>query len=139
MSLVSCIIPTYKRSDTLGRAIDSVLSQTYYEIEVLVVDDNEKGSSESADVEKIVKSYADNRVKLVTQPRHINGAEARNAGIRASKGDFIAFLDDDDEWLPEKIEKQMSFMSEHPDIDGVSCLYSEYKKGVKFHSCPPYR
>lgn len=137
-SLVSCVIPTYKRSDTLGRAIDSILFQTYKNLEVLVVDDNEIGSQESIEVKKKIDSYTDQRVKLVTQPKHINGAEARNAGIRAAQGEYIAFLDDDDEWLPEKIEKQMSFMSEHPDIDGVSCLYSEYKKGVKFHSCPPY-
>lgn len=136
--LVSCVIPTFKRSDTLSRAIDSVLSQTYKGIEVLVVDDNEKGSEESKVVERTVQSYIDDRVKLVIQPKHINGAEARNAGVRASSGEYIAFLDDDDEWLPTKIEKQITILETHPEIGGVTCLYNEYNCGKVFHSCPPY-
>lgn len=136
--MVSCVIPTYKRSDTLSRAIDSVLAQSYDNLEVLVVDDNERGTKESEAVKKLVGNYTDNRVKYVDQPKHINGAEARNAGVRASKGEYVAFLDDDDEWHPEKIEKQMAFIQSHPGVDGVSCLYNEYQDGVIFHSCPPY-
>lgn len=136
--MISCVIPTYKRCDSLGRAIDSVLAQTYDNLEVLVVDDNERGSQESQAVKDLLANYTDPRVKYVEQEKHINGAEARNAGVRASKGEYIAFLDDDDEWLPEKLEKQMNFLSTHPEVDGVSCLYNEYSKGVLFHSCPPY-
>lgn len=136
--MISCVIPTYKRCDSLGRAIDSVLAQTYDNLEVLVVDDNERGSIESQAVKDMLTHYTDPRVKYVEQVKHINGAEARNAGVRASKGDYIAFLDDDDEWLPEKLEKQMNFLSANPEVDGVSCLYNEYSKGVLFHSCPPY-
>ena len=136
--LVSCVIPTYRRSDTLSRAIDSVLKQTYSNVEVLVVDDNEKDSPDSLNVSKLVQSYSDYRVKLITQPKHINGAEARNAGIRASKGDYIAFLDDDDVWLPTKIERQMEAMSDHPECSGSSCLYSHYGKDRVIRSCPPY-
>lgn len=137
-TLVSCVIPTYKRSETLKRAIQSALDQTYQNIEVLVVDDNEGGSSESNYVKNIVESYSDKRVRLVTQPKHINGAEARNAGVRASKGKYIAFLDDDDQWLPEKLEKQISILNNDNTIDGVSCLYNELSDGKVFHSCPPY-
>ncbi len=136
--LVSCVIPTYKRSATLLRAVKSVLNQTYQNIEVLVVDDNEKGSQESADVAKAINQIEDKRVRLILQEKHINGAEARNAGIRASEGEYIAFLDDDDEWLPTKIEKQVAILQEHQEIGGVSCLYNEYSNGVLFHSCPPY-
>jgi len=137
-SLVSCVIPTYKRSDTLGRALDSILSQTYKNLEVLVVDDNEIGSQESLEVKGIIDSYTDQRVKLVTQPKHINGAEARNAGIRAAKGEFVAFLDDDDEWHPQKVESQLAYLNENPNYKGCSVLYNEYKDDVLVHSCPPY-
>lgn len=136
--LVSCVIPTYKRSDTLKRAITSVLNQTYRNLEILVVDDNERGSQESADVADVTKNIKDKRVRLVLQEKHINGAEARNAGVRASRGEFIAFLDDDDEWLPEKLEKQISILNSDATIDGVSCLYHELADGSVFHSCPPY-
>ena len=87
-TLVSCVIPSYKRADTLRRAIDSVLAQTHKELEVLVVDDNIAGDEYSNALRKIIEEYKDDgRVKLVTQPKHINGAEARNAGVRASHGD----------------------------------------------------
>ncbi len=136
--LVSCVIPTYRRCDTLGRAIDSVLNQTYDNVEVLVVDDNEKGSPDSENVSQIVQSYSDPRVRLVIQPQHINGAEARNAGVRASSGEYIAYLDDDDSWIPEKLERQMHALSEHSDCDGCSCLYSFYCNGNVVRSCAPY-
>lgn len=136
--MISCVIPSYKRSDTLRRAIDSVLAQTYTDLEVLVVDDNEQGDEYSKALRGIVEFYNDQRVKLVCQPRHINGAEARNAGVRSSSGDYIAFLDDDDEWLPEKLKKQMAILNADSTIDGVSCLYQELADGKVFHSCPPY-
>lgn len=136
--LVSVVIPTYKRNDTLGRSINSALSQTYQDLEVLVVDDNEKDSEYSITVQNIVKGINDSRLRYVTQDRHINGAEARNAGIRAAQGEWIAFLDDDDEWLPAKIEKQMKALDAHPDVMGASCYYNEYVDGKLVHTCPPY-
>lgn len=119
--LVSCIIPSYKRADTLKRAIDSVLAQTYKNIEILVVDDNIPGDEYSIALREIVNSYDKNcRVKLITQPKHINGAEARNAGVHAAKGEYIAFLDDDDEWLPDKTERQMAILLSDPELGGVA-------------------
>ncbi len=119
--LVSCIIPSYKRSDTLLRAIDSALNQTYNKIEVLVVDDNIQGDEYCIALREILRHYKDQpRVRLVTQEKHINGAEARNAGVRASEADFIAFLDDDDEWLPDKIEYQMNILESDPGLGGVA-------------------
>ena len=136
--MVSCVIPTFKRSVTLTRAIDSVLRQTYKNVEVLVVDDNEKDTPDSLNVRSLVQSYTDPRVKLVTQPKHINGAEARNAGVRSSIGEYIAFLDDDDVWMPEKIEKQIKLLLNNPDCSGSSCLYSHYRNNDVVRSCPPY-
>lgn len=139
IKLVSCIIPSYKRTNTLKRAINSVLAQTYKTIEVLVVDDNITGDEYSVKIRQIVDGYHyDSRVRLITQPKHINGAEARNAGILAAKGEWIAFLDDDDEWLPTKIEKQIKALNIHPECMGVSCLYNEYMDNVLKHSCPCY-
>lgn len=137
--LVSVVLPTYRRNDTLPRAIDSVLRQTYRNFEILVVDDNEPGDEFYQRNTKLLEDYLSNpKVYHVVQEHHTNGAEARNAGIRASHGDLIAFLDDDDEWLPNKLEKQIAILNQHPEIDGVSCLYNEFSGGKIFHSCPPY-
>ena len=136
--LVSCIIPTYKRSDSLKNAVISALNQTYRDIEVLVVDDNEPGDEYSVRVANLIPEFKDERVKLVTQPKHINGAEARNAGIRASKGKFIAFLDDDDIWDKEKIQKQVDYLNANPDVDGVSTYYRHYRNDKLVRSCPAY-
>lgn len=137
--LVSCVIPSYRRSDTLRRAINSVLAQTYKNIELLIVDDNIIGDEYSIKLHNICKEYElDSRVILLTQPKHINGAEARNVGIRVAHGTWVAFLDDDDEWLPDKIERQIEVLSKSPNCMGVSCLYNEYRKGSLVHSCPPY-
>lgn len=138
MPLVSCVIPSYKRNDMITRAIDSVLAQTYPNIEVLIVDDNEKGSKYSLDLERIIKSYNRSDVKLLTQPRHINGAAARNFGVAHASGKYIAFLDDDDEWLPTKIEKQIDFLNNNPGFDGVSTLFSLYTNGVMVSSYKEY-
>lgn len=137
--LVSVVIPTYKRSDTLSRAVDSVLAQTYKDVEVLVVDDNVPGSDESKLVQKVMEQYnGKSNVIYVSQEKHINGAVARNVGIKRSQGEFIAFLDDDDEWEKSKIEKQISHLSKHPDIDGVSALYTIMRNGEVVRKCEEY-
>lgn len=98
--LVSVVIPNYNYAQYLGEAIDSVLSQTYPEIEIIVVDD---GSSDGS--KEILLGYGD-RIKTILQQNQ-GVAAARNKGVSASSGEFIAFLDADDSWLPEKIEKQV--------------------------------
>lgn len=110
-NLVSVIIPSYKRADKLKRAIESVLGQTYKKIELLVVDDNEPLDEFSKQLREIINSYDDNRLYLVEQECHKNGAVARNAGIKKARGEYIAFLDDDDYWELNKIEKQVSVLS----------------------------
>ena len=121
--LVSVVIPTYKRSDTLERAINSVRNQTYRDIEILVVDDNVPGDVYSQSVKRLIDRLAYDNVTLVTQPKHINGAAARNAGIRKSNGEYISFLDDDDLIFPDKIEKQVAALKEMDEtVGGVSSL-----------------
>lgn len=128
--LVSVVMPTYKRSEKLLRAVDSVLSQTYTHVELLLVNDNEPDDEFSLELKKKVEKYfEDERFKLILQEKHINGAVARNVGIREAKGEYIAFLDDDDWWEKEKIEhqiKELENLSE--EWGGVSCKFRLFDK-----------
>lgn len=107
--LVSVVIPTYSRNITLVRAIESVLSQTYKNIEIIVVDDNPKESEWRQDTEKIMQNYKDNSSILYVQnEENLGGGLTRNNGIENSKGKYIAFLDDDDFFEKDKIEKMVN-------------------------------
>lgn len=112
---VSIVIPTYKRASYLARAIDSVLEQTYEDIEIIVVDDNGNNSKHRADTEKLmVERYGDNtKVIYLKNDENIGGANARNKGAEVSVGDYLCFLDDDDIFLPDKIETQLKYMVEN--------------------------
>jgi len=106
--LVSVVIPTYSRNDTLERAINCALAQTHQKIEVIVVDDNPADSEYRKMAAAIIEKYAqDARVRYIQNPQNLGGSGARNVGIEASEGEYIAFLDDDDEYYPTKIEKQL--------------------------------
>ncbi|WP_187427019.1 glycosyltransferase family 2 protein [Rossellomorea marisflavi] len=125
--LVSVIIPTYKRSDTLSRAIDSVLNQSYKEIEIIVVDDNNANDTYRRKTEQLMLNYNNHRnLYYLKHSENKNGAAARNTGINIAKGKYIAFLDDDDEFLSDKIENQVSAM-ENLDNSYGAC-YTGYKK-----------
>lgn len=102
MPEVSVIIPTYNRAHLIGRAIQSVLNQTYREFEIIVVDD---GSTDNT--EEVVKSFNDERLRYTRHEQNKGAAAARNTGIKIAGGDYIAFQDSDDEWLPGKLEKQI--------------------------------
>lgn len=108
--LVSVIIPTYNRSKMLIKAITSVQKQTYKNIEIIVVDD---GSTD--DTKRVVKKINDKRVKYFYK-RNGGPSASRNLGLKHSKGEFITFLDDDDEYIPGKIEKQVSFLQKNPQL-----------------------
>lgn len=111
---VSVIIPTYKRSNFLERAVESVLCQTYKNIEIIVVDDNNPDSTHRIRTENIMMTYKDNnRVKYIKNKKNMGGALARNEGVFSSEGDYITFLDDDDIYLPEKIDVQLKYMLEN--------------------------
>ena len=99
---VSVIIPTYNRAHLLDRAIESVLDQTYQDFEIIVVDD-----ASVDETEEVVISFADDRINYIRHQKNKGGSSARNTGIKAAKGEFIAFLDSDDEWLAEKPKKQI--------------------------------
>ena len=139
-SLVSIIIPTYKRATMLHRAIGSCLEQTYRNIEVLVVSDNEPDDDFTANARQTVDWFNDSRVRLITQERHINGAVARNVGIKASKGEYISFLDDDDYIDNNKIERQVEVLSVLDETwGGVCCRYKAYQNGKLVEVASPFR
>jgi glycosyltransferase involved in cell wall biosynthesis len=107
--MVSVIIPAYNAGECIGRAIESVLGQSYSDYEIVVVDDG--STDNTAD---IVRQYGD-KVRYVHQ-KNAGVAVARNAGIAVARGDWIAFLDADDEWLPNKLKAQMDLLARNPEL-----------------------
>jgi glycosyltransferase involved in cell wall biosynthesis len=119
---VSVVLPTYNRPDLLPRAIDSVLNQTYRSFELIIVDD-----SSETNTQQVVGEYDDCRIRYVEHKENQGGAAARNTGINRATGDYIAFLDDDDEWRPTKLEKQVSAIEQQPsDVGLVYCWMNYY-------------
>jgi glycosyltransferase involved in cell wall biosynthesis len=123
---VSVIIPTYRRPEALKRAVCSVLTQTYKNLELIVVDDNNPGDEYRIETERVMSEFNDARLKYLKHEMNRNGAAARNTGIRYSTGIYITFLDDDDEFLPDRILNQVNKM-EVLDDSWASC-YTSYKK-----------
>lgn len=122
---VSVVIPTYKRPDQLSRAVDSVLNQSYPYVDVIVVDDNNPNTEGRSKTEAIMVKYSGNsRVKYIKHEVNRNGSAARNTGAKHSTANFIAFLDDDDEYLPKKIESQLILLESLGEDWG--CCYSRH-------------
>jgi glycosyltransferase involved in cell wall biosynthesis len=129
--LISIIIPTYKRSDTLPRAIDSALRQTYSNIEIIVVDDNGEGTKYQKATEQKLKGYIESdKITYIKHKVNKNGSAARNTGFRASKGEYINFLDDDDELLPNKIMFEFQELQKHDNKFGA-CYCNAHIIGMK--------
>lgn len=122
LPLVSIIIPTYKSNSSLKIAIDSVLNQSYKNIEVIVVDDNDPSTEYRKSTESIMNTYSENvNVIYIRHDKNKNGAAARNTGFIHSTGEYIGFLDDDDIFLESKIEKQVAFMEKNKQFQAVYC------------------
>ena len=120
--VVSIIIPTYKRTATLKRAIDSAVSQTYKNIEIIVVDDNFEFPEIRKSNKALIESYKNNKILFVENKTNLGGGLSRNEGIKKASGDFVAFLDDDDEFFSQKIEKQMRLYMELNN-DNIAMIY----------------
>jgi glycosyltransferase involved in cell wall biosynthesis len=115
-SLVSVIVPTLHRPTLLMRALGSVFRQTWRELEVIVVVDGP-----DPDTIAILQTIDDSRLRVIVNPRSLTAAGARNAGMDHAKGEWIALLDDDDEWWPEKLAKQMAYAADRGPVL-VTCL-----------------
>lgn len=108
--MISIIMCTYNREKFLPRAINSVIAQTYQDWELIIVDD---GSTDHT--KEVVLSYTDPRIRYERQEKNRFYCYAANYGLKKCRGDYVAFQNSDDEWLPDKLEKQMKFMKEHPE------------------------
>lgn len=111
---VSVIIPTYNRANLLSKSIQSVLNQTYTNFELIIVDDGSNDHTEDA-----VKNFEDERIRYIRHDKNKGLAGARNTGIRFSKGELLSFQDDDDEWLPNKLEKEIKVLKKSDSNVGV--------------------
>lgn len=119
--LVSIIMPSYNCERYIEASIHSVQAQTYQEWELIVVDDcNTDGSLEKV----LALRKEDSRIRLLRQERRCGAATARNWALREAKGRWIAFLDSDDQWEPEKLERQIAFMEKH----GYAFSYTAYQE-----------
>lgn len=116
MPTVSVVLPTYNRAPVLGRAIRSVLAQTYSDLELIVVDDASDDRTE-----EVVADFDDPRLVYLRQERRSGVGRARNTGIRAAGASLIAFQDSDDEWLIDKLSRQVAAMREAGDDTGLVC------------------
>jgi len=109
--LISIVLPTYNRKGVLERAINSVIKQSYHNWELIIIDD---GSTDGTD--KLMKRYEkQNNIKYIKQPNR-GVSISRNKGISLSKGEYIAFIDSDDEWIEEKLETQVVFINRYNEI-----------------------
>lgn len=117
--IVSVVIPIYNASSTIDRTLHSVISQTYKHLEIILVNDGSTDNSIEI-IKEFVQKNAHYTFKIIDKP---NGgvSSARNAGIDAATGHYIAFLDSDDKWLPEKTQRQMEILFNQPEIDSISC------------------
>ena len=122
---VSVIITTHNRASSVGSAISSVLMQTRREIELLIIDD--ASTDETAEV---VHSFGDPRTIYLRNSVNMGPAMSRNRGIREALGEFVAFLDDDDEWLPEKLDRQLSLLEVSPETGVVYSGRWNVRRGV---------
>lgn len=120
--MISCIITTYKREpEILKRAIDSIKAQTYKDVEIIIVND----APEEIELAKKIKAFIheyDSEIKYIEHEKNMGACVARNTGISNSRGEYIAFLDDDDEWLSCKLEKQYNKIKS----DNSSLVFSPY-------------
>lgn len=125
--MVSVVIPSYNREDKIQMAVNSVLNQTYQDFEIIIVDD----CSLDGSVE-VIKQMKDPRIKLIELKENKGACAARNRGVEEAKGEWIAFQDSDDEWLPDKLEKQLAQL-EQEQADFSSARMRRYYLGSKKH------
>ncbi|MCW2240905.1 glycosyltransferase family 2 protein [Azospirillum canadense] len=119
MQLISVVIPAHNAATTIARALDSIFAQGYDALDIIVVDDCSTDATTA-----VVERYAGRGVRLISLKPGRGAAGARNAGIGAARGDLIAFLDADDEWLPGKLHKQVAELAKRPRTILVSCRSS---------------
>lgn len=132
--LVSVVIPAFNRAGLIGRAIESVVQQTCSDIEIIVADDASTDNTAA-----VVGAIQDPRVRYLRSERNAGASAARNMGIHAAKGEFVAFLDSDDVWMLNKLELQLDAVRRHPDWDSVVCYTQAIVDNGKTRKLMPTR
>ncbi|WP_241627779.1 glycosyltransferase family 2 protein, partial [Rosenbergiella epipactidis] len=128
----SIVIPTYKRSNNLTKAIDSILEQSNDSVEIIIVDDNGLGSQQQIETYNSLKEYINNnRIKYIANKNNMGGGLARNVGASHSVGNYLGFLDDDDTFIQGKIEHHKKLFEKGYDITLSSMLIKEDGKAIK--------
>lgn len=121
------VIPTYQRADRIARAVESALNQTYQNIQIVVVDDNGRGTQAQLDTFNALNKYIDaKQITYLVNEVNCNGSNSRNNGLFSCESDYVTFLDDDDEIFPDKIEKQIAKLMQMG--EEYSCCYSSFEK-----------
>ena len=129
MIRVSVIIPFFNRSHTIERCLISVQKQTLSDFECLIIDDG-SDKNEALALQAITSELNDERFRIITLTANRGGGAARNSGIEQAQGEYVAFLDSDDEWLPSKLEKQLGLSLEH-ELPFTSCQsYVHHADGI---------
>jgi glycosyltransferase involved in cell wall biosynthesis len=136
MPEISVIIPTHKRPKFLKSAIESVIGQNFRDWELIIVDDNGAGTIDQINTAKLIQESA-GFASVIYLIHDVNkgGSAARNTGWRAAKGDWICFLDNDDFFFPEKLEKQINFMKNEL-VNASVCRFESFKAGEKMRVSP---
>ena len=139
--LVTIVVATYRRINSLQKAIDSLLSQTYKNIEIIVVDDN-ADDYWNGEVQNVIDLYKDEeKIKYIKNELNLGSANTRNVGINNSNGEYITFLDDDDIYLPKKVENQVlemiKFNSDYS-ITDLNLYYENDDKNIIEHRTRPF-
>jgi len=137
---VSVIIPTYNRENELIQSIKTVMDQTYNgDIEIVIIDDSTKSLKPKIEkvFSKILHNSKNRHINYIHKAKKEGAPLARNIGIKESKGEYIAFLDDDDIWKPDKLEKQVDLLEKHKDVALVICYSLDKRFGYERIGKPP--
>jgi glycosyltransferase involved in cell wall biosynthesis len=121
---VSVVIPTYNRAHVVGQAINSVLHQTYQDFEIFIIDD-----ASTDNTEEVVKGFSDPRIHYLRQQQNRGAPWSRNLGAEVARGKYLAFLDSDDLWYPEFLERQLAVLNDFPPDVGMICCGMVRKQG----------
>lgn len=133
-NMVSIVIPTYNREKQILRAVKSILNQTYQDFELIIVDDGSQDGTED-----VIQTIKDDRIRYIKLDKNQGVAHARNVGIQEAKSEYIAFLDSDDEWKPDKLELQMKKMCASSEKVGLifSRMGGKQRNSEERFVCPP--
>lgn len=119
MKKVSIIVPTFRGESQLKRSLQTIIEQTYKNIEIIVIDDNGLNSKSQIESKKIIRELNDKRLIYITHKKNLNGAAARNTGLKIATGDYICFHDDDDLMLEDRIENCVKILEKEKEYDGI--------------------